>query len=258
MYYYGARYYDPRAQVWASVDPILDKYLGNDPSKLPGIGGIFNSRNLGMYSYSHNNPVVMKDPDGNHVIVLGNSSGAKGFGHQAVLIGGTGNGWTYISKDGAEKSGGARGPSRYTVKTFKTVQEFANSMHNFETNENHSLVGGGENKEATFKLDENGNKVRRYDQAYFILTDPEYDKKAIAEATNEAQKPYDLTNSDCSDIPTAAFNILKSKEGKKLFNGEEPHWLPYWDERPNRKQNIIEEKNKGYDYDYWLKPDSSE
>ncbi|MDH5302257.1 MAG: RHS repeat-associated core domain-containing protein, partial [Gammaproteobacteria bacterium] len=69
LYYYGARYYDPRTSVWSSLDPILEKYLPTgDVEKdknLPGIGGIYNSRNLGMYGYAAVNPVRYSDPDGN-------------------------------------------------------------------------------------------------------------------------------------------------------------------------------------------------
>jgi len=61
LYYFGARYYDARTSVWASVDPILGSYLGGKA----GMGGVFNSFNLGLYSYSHLNPVKFIDPDGN-------------------------------------------------------------------------------------------------------------------------------------------------------------------------------------------------
>jgi RHS repeat-associated protein len=72
LYYYGARYYDPRTSVWQSTDPILEKYLpsGEDKSKLPGMGGVYNSLNLALYSYSHQNPVKFTDPDGKAVILI--------------------------------------------------------------------------------------------------------------------------------------------------------------------------------------------
>ena len=60
LYYYGARYYDPRVGVWQNPDPILTAYLAGRPS-----GGVYNPGNLNLYSYTWNNPVVMKDPDGN-------------------------------------------------------------------------------------------------------------------------------------------------------------------------------------------------
>ena len=47
LYYYGARYYDPRTSVWISKDPLAEKYP-----------------NVSSYVYCHNNPVNMVDPNG--------------------------------------------------------------------------------------------------------------------------------------------------------------------------------------------------
>jgi RHS repeat-associated protein len=47
LYYYGARYYDPRTNIWASVDPLAE----NNPDKTP-------------YHYVSNNPMNRIDPDG--------------------------------------------------------------------------------------------------------------------------------------------------------------------------------------------------
>jgi len=58
-YYYGARYYDPRMARWLSPDPILASYMKGEPN-----GGGFNPKNLNLYSYAHNNPVILRDPDG--------------------------------------------------------------------------------------------------------------------------------------------------------------------------------------------------
>jgi RHS repeat-associated protein len=69
LYYFGARYYDPRTSVWQSADPIFGKYLAigrESEEKLPGMGGIYNPLNLGLYSYSHLNPIKFTDPDGRH------------------------------------------------------------------------------------------------------------------------------------------------------------------------------------------------
>ncbi|MCI5130959.1 MAG: RHS repeat-associated core domain-containing protein, partial [Candidatus Electrothrix sp. EH2] len=69
LYYFGARYYDPRTSVWQSPDPILAEYLPTGDKekdkKLPGMGGVFNSSNLGLYSYSHLNSITLLDIDGN-------------------------------------------------------------------------------------------------------------------------------------------------------------------------------------------------
>ena len=47
LYYYGARYYEPRTSIWISMDPMADKF----PSLSP-------------YNYCLNNPVKLVDPDG--------------------------------------------------------------------------------------------------------------------------------------------------------------------------------------------------
>ncbi len=52
--YFGARYYDSKLSVWLSVDPMSDKY----PSLSP-------------YTYCANNPIMMVDPDGRHIWVVG-------------------------------------------------------------------------------------------------------------------------------------------------------------------------------------------
>lgn len=57
--YHGARYYNPRTQLWASADPALPEYLD---TKLAG--GFSEPRNLAAYTYAHNNPVKLVDPTG--------------------------------------------------------------------------------------------------------------------------------------------------------------------------------------------------
>jgi len=74
LYYYGARYLDPKTGRWLSGDPAMGEYLPvapvNDEAKkrngnLPGQGGVFNYVNLHAYHYAGNNPVKYVDPDGN-------------------------------------------------------------------------------------------------------------------------------------------------------------------------------------------------
>ena len=47
LYYYGARYYEPRLSLWISVDPSKEKYP-----------------DISSYTYCHNSPIVIIDPDG--------------------------------------------------------------------------------------------------------------------------------------------------------------------------------------------------
>ena len=73
LYYYGARYLDPRVSRWLSGDPALGEYVPQAPASeearkrngnLPGMGGVFNYVNLHVYHYAGNNPVKYTDPDG--------------------------------------------------------------------------------------------------------------------------------------------------------------------------------------------------
>ena len=47
LYYYGARYYDPRLSLWMSTDPMQGKYP-----------------HITSYCYCSNNPIGVSDPDG--------------------------------------------------------------------------------------------------------------------------------------------------------------------------------------------------
>jgi RHS repeat-associated protein len=76
LYYYGARYMDPRASRWISGDPALGDYVPGAPindearkrnQNLPGMGGVFNLVNLHVYHYAGNNPVKYVDPDGRKI-----------------------------------------------------------------------------------------------------------------------------------------------------------------------------------------------
>ena len=92
LYYYGARYYDAKTSVWQSVDPpILGKFLDGQHN-----GGVYSSKNLMVYGYTYQSPVVLIDIDGNstHIDTDGNvvavfQDGDKGvYQHPANADGG--------------------------------------------------------------------------------------------------------------------------------------------------------------------------
>ena len=78
LYYYGARYLDPKYSRWLSGDPALSDYIPKAPiddeakkhnENLPGMGGVFNVVNLHLYHYAGNNPVKYTDPDGKIILI---------------------------------------------------------------------------------------------------------------------------------------------------------------------------------------------
>lgn len=53
LYYYGARYYNPRLSLWLSTDPMELKYP-----------------NISTYAYCANNPIIAFDPNGGAVVFI--------------------------------------------------------------------------------------------------------------------------------------------------------------------------------------------
>jgi RHS repeat-associated protein len=106
FYDFGARYLDPRFSKWMSADPALSKYLPEaeravasvvpslanswrSHADLPGMGGALQPKNLALYGYAHQNPVVIRDPDGRMAHCALVATGGFAFGGPiGSLIGG--------------------------------------------------------------------------------------------------------------------------------------------------------------------------
>ena len=57
LYYFGARYFDPRLAIWMGVDPLWEKWFF-----------------VGAYTYTLGNPVRFIDPDGRDVVAFDEES----------------------------------------------------------------------------------------------------------------------------------------------------------------------------------------
>ena len=84
LYYYGARYYDPRISLWLSTDPMELKYP-----------------NISTYTYCANNPIKRKELDGQDWIEQGNCYFYDVFARdQDYVTEHYGNGAKYLFKAG--------------------------------------------------------------------------------------------------------------------------------------------------------------
>ncbi|WP_255571565.1 RHS repeat domain-containing protein [Apibacter sp. ESL0404] len=94
LYYYGARYYNPRESVWLSTDPLsgynpvmeVEHYIDGQHN-----GGVYNSFNLNTYGYCYQNPVLLVDPNGKQSVgaAVGKVVGRKFLGEKVGgIIGG--------------------------------------------------------------------------------------------------------------------------------------------------------------------------
>ena len=61
LYYYGARYYDPRQSMWLGTDPMQGKYP-----------------DISTYAYCMGNPMNIVDPDGRLMIFINGQHGGSG------------------------------------------------------------------------------------------------------------------------------------------------------------------------------------
>ncbi|KAA2215630.1 polymorphic toxin-type HINT domain-containing protein [Chryseobacterium sediminis] len=71
LYYYGARYYNPRASIWYGVDPLAvynpameTEFYGEGQHN----GGVFYWGNLNPYIYTYQNPIKYVDPNGKQTL----------------------------------------------------------------------------------------------------------------------------------------------------------------------------------------------
>ena len=257
LYYFGARYYDPKWSVWLSVDAMAEK-----------------SPNAGPYNYCMGNPVNLVDPDGRDIIILshghrektsvdgGKTNGHRHFvGHMAVLIGNEKTGWTYLSYDydkGTNKGRGKSGKNDvYTETKFKTLDDFKNSEHN--TFKDDYDDGKGLN---TSHRDKNGKIIQRFENAYQITTNVKTDALMLNAAEKVFDEPWSEVSSfgqanQCTTVAEKALNAGGLKNGENQptgrYNNQTGEEILENNYLPAAKQKAIEMKNKGKDVDNKIK-----
>ena len=120
LYYFGARYYDPKISIWLSVDPLSEKYPGRSP-----------------YEYCASNPINLVDPDGRSFYPPGGFPREDGVTH-------TDNDGSWIYNKTTDVWKGQNGSSDYS--NYQQLNEI--KIHTVDPNEgtyfDRDIKGSGE------------------------------------------------------------------------------------------------------------------
>ena len=210
LYYYGARYLDPKYSRWLSGDPALGDYVpaaGTDPSKLAGMGGVYNTVDLHLYHYAGNNPVKYMDPDGKVVFV----PAAIVWGVNTILL-------SYgIGASRKDEYGFAL---RHPIIS-ADIGRFKHGSTNITTNSVRfsTTLGLTERKSLSAHQGSQVNAVRHALWSATITS--KYNEGIAKEATNSHEPNPDLAGSVFSDSLTAdsRVDILNNEIGRSIGSG---------------------------------------
>ena len=184
MYYYGARYYDPRLSLWMSVDRFAEKY--------PATSG---------YNYAINNPVRYIDINGDSIRV---SSENRELFNKTLkdVFGEFSSKFSYTQSDMLVFSGENKGMGKAQRKVFKRLKKvmYSKTITNIQYGKDTQITDRYGNK-STFKAESGGGAAtllasenENYNQN-FIVIDPNKTIGETMEVTDAYYKePIDPQN----------------------------------------------------------------
>ena len=184
MYYYGARYYEPRLSLWMSVDRFAEKY--------PATSG---------YNYAINNPVRYININGDSIRV---SSENRELFNKTLkdVFGEFSSKFSYTQSDMLVFSGENKGVGKAQRKVFKRLKEvmYSKTITNIQYGKDTQITDRYGNKR-TFKAESGGGAAtflasenENYNQN-FIVIDPNKTIGETMEVTDAYYKePIDPQN----------------------------------------------------------------
>lgn len=199
MYYYGARYYEPRLSIWLGTDPKQDKYP-----------------NIHSYCFSLNNPIKIIDPNGQDSYLIIWASQPDAYGHAAFGV----DNYTWSTKekkyvpDGTITVYGLFPISSYSPEQARH-DERVRGLFLIDTK-----VTMKEMKTNNFNSGENSNP----DGIIKISTNYQTDKRAKKALQNEIKlnKGYKGMSRNCSTFAREGVRAVSDKEikGEESFLGK--------------------------------------
>lgn len=199
LYYYGARYYEPRLSIWLGTDPKQDKYP-----------------NIHSYCFSLNNPIKIIDPNGQDSYLIIWASQPDAYGHAAFGV----DNYTWSTKEKKYVPDG-------TITVYGLFQISSYSPEQARHDERvrglfliDTKVTMKEMKTNNFNSGENSNP----DGIIKISTNYQTDKRAKKALQNEIKlnKGYKGMSRNCSTFAREGVRAVSDKEikGEESFLGK--------------------------------------
>lgn len=194
LYYYGARYYDPKLSLWLSTDPMQEKYA-----------------NITSYCYVYNNPVMFIDPDGYDAIYITfpnyRANGIPFTGHAGVLLIDNKTGFTKYYEYGRydpENKGIVRTVAISNVvidKNGKPTQESLQKVMKQLSDKS----GHGGDIEGAYIISDKFNEMN------------EYAKNKLSENSNPNRKKYSILSNNCATFAEDVITQDKSVDKPNII-----------------------------------------
>ncbi len=146
LYYYGARYYNPRISLWYGVDPLAEKY--------PGVSA---------YAYCVNNPVMLIDPDGMDIWEIDGEGNAKFTNDGKAEVTVNGSPISKFNFTGNERAYAQMGNhyANYNVGGLSKLQNSSVSVINLKEGSENQVVGGY-NLSTSFNYEHSDSEARMF------------------------------------------------------------------------------------------------
>jgi RHS repeat-associated protein len=208
LYYYGARYYDPKISIWLSVDPLAEAFPNWNP-----------------YNYTMQNPINLVDPTGmsseepDHIIVTkGKTDGTY------VVKSGEANSDRGVYLDDGKGGKGERVGTMKTTHSFfdETNKAVAGTSINTKSKEGQTFIDNeiiGDNPNLFFYKDR-ASLNEHYDFKSRGLAE----NASVAEALiyrTRGSMTADGEMASARDFGNIAAGIVASRAGL-------PHWIARW------------------------------
>ena len=207
LYYYGARYYDPRTSIWLSVDPLAEKYPNVNP-----------------YVYTIDNPINLIDPNGK-AVAKPPMRGTIKFNNfvKNVVNANIGQKVNWSDKDGSWNYD-SKSQSWVGIDKSKGSNISFNSKSSDDSKHGGFAFADGGNNQDPSSLDKGGRDVQWIDfkgilEIFTLLLGTDRESPATGKVTldTKTKNAIDAVNNVADATKAATEEKSKSKSNEELY-----------------------------------------